>query len=454
MIALLALWACDGDTDGPTAPTDAPADTGDTGDGLVHDPLSMPASPTLDPARFRDAESCRACHPDHVREWKTSMHAYAMHDPLFQALVEQRQVDLEGREDQFCTQCHSAIGTRGGEITSGFSFAELSPIVMEGITCTACHQVEEVVRTRNSGHRLQQDGPMRATIADPIDTPAHASEAADFMGSSEFCGACHDVVETDGLDLERPYQEWLDSPAKAEGTGCQGCHMPTTRRALVDGGPERDAHDHRWVGVDEPLTDGFLTAQELDDLRAGTRELLTGAAALTVDAPATVEVGRTFDLTLTVENRIPAHNLPTGSTFVRQVWLEVVVTDAAGDVVYETGTLDANGDLRDHWSELDPYGDADLLSFSSRLIDHQAAPTVFTWIADEHASTTLPPGYVRTATLFVPTDDVGTWPLTVSARLRFRALPPYLLRLTGLGDRALQVPIHDLATATTEVAQR
>ena len=57
-------------------------------------------------------------------------------------------------------------------------------------------------------------------------------------------------------------------------------------------------------------------------------------------------------------------------------------------------------------------------------------------------------------TLFVPTDDVGTWPLTVSARLRFRAVPPFLLRLVGLGDRAGDVPIHDLATATAQVDRR
>lgn len=453
---MIGWWAWLGCSGGDTTPTDATdvTATGDTGDGAVHDPLSMPRDPTVDPAAFASADTCETCHPDHVRQWRTSNHAYAMIDPVFRVLAMQRQVDLDGREDQFCIQCHSAIATRGGEVVPGFTFEGLSPIAQEGITCVSCHQVSEVVRPVNSGLMLDQDGPLRGPITDPVDTPAHRSEPADFVRTSEFCGACHDVVETDGLELERPYQEWLDSPSREQGQVCQDCHMPSTSGPAATGAPDREVHDHRWVGVDVPLADGFVDATELAAMQAATAQLLEDVAAVTLDAPSSVEAGSTFDLALTVENRIPAHGLPTGTTFLRQVWMEVVVTDAAGDVIYETGTLDANGDLRDHWSELDPYGDHDLLSFSSRLIDARAEPTVFTWIADEHASSTLPPGYVRTATLFVPTDDVGTWPLTVSARLRFRAVPPFLLRLVGLGDRAGDVPIHDLATATAQVDRR
>ena len=32
---------------------------------------------------FRQAETCRPCHPVHYEEWKSSMHAYEMKDPVF-----------------------------------------------------------------------------------------------------------------------------------------------------------------------------------------------------------------------------------------------------------------------------------------------------------------------------------------------------------------------------------
>ena len=56
---LISLWACTGDDPEPTDTT-TPV-TGDTGtvvpDGAVHDPLSMPAEPTLDPSLFTDVAS-------------------------------------------------------------------------------------------------------------------------------------------------------------------------------------------------------------------------------------------------------------------------------------------------------------------------------------------------------------------------------------------------------------
>ena len=59
-----------------------------------------------------DSRPCQECHPDHVREWSGSMHAYAMVDPVFRALVRVRQREFDGAQDPFCLQCHSAtLGT-------------------------------------------------------------------------------------------------------------------------------------------------------------------------------------------------------------------------------------------------------------------------------------------------------------------------------------------------------
>ena len=71
-------------------------------------------------------------------------------------------------------------------------------------------------------------------------------------------------------------------------------------------------------------------------------------------------------------NGTDGHNVPTGFDAERLVWLHVTVTDAAGTVVFESGDLDPNGDVRDshsvyvHDGELP--ADDQLFSLQSRFL--------------------------------------------------------------------------------------
>ncbi len=428
-------------------PTDEPVVDVDP----IVDPLSRPAEPTLSPSSFQPSDDCAACHPDHAAQWATSSHAYAMVDPVFRALVELRRADFDGAQDSFCLQCHTAIGTRGGEIVPHFDWDALSPVVQEGVTCEACHRVSALERPWNSGHVIQEGGPVRGGIADPASSPAHEASFSDLLTGASFCGGCHDVIELGGLQLERPYEEWTEGPAPEEGRPCQSCHMPTTTGPAAVGGPsDRSLHDHRFVGIDVPLSEGFTTAAEEEVLRTRIGALLDGAASLDLVAAPFVP-GEVVDVVATLHNHIDGHNLPTGSTFLRQAWLELTATDADGTVLYRTGDLDANGDLRDHWSSLDPYGDADLVSYSSRLTAADGRPELFPWRANEHSSGSIPPRHARTSTLFVPTSADTPGPLQIQARVRLRTHPPHLLRALGLEHLVDRVETWDLATASLQV---
>ncbi|MCB9669586.1 MAG: hypothetical protein H6734_08965 [Alphaproteobacteria bacterium] len=428
-LALVALLAgCPGNV--PTDPTATDPPTPEP----LNDPISMPLEPTVDLGDFQGAASCEGCHEEHVQEWSTSMHAYAMVDPLFRAIVEVRQADLNGAEDRFCVQCHSAIGTRSGSLDIGFSFDDQPAIVTEGITCVSCHKITSVERPWNAGHAIDPLAPMQGPSGTP--SPIHEVSQSAVFQDSVLCGSCHDVIETSGLPLERPYAEWLESPAAAAGTTCQDCHMPPT---------EDGRHSHRFVGVDLPLVDGFVDEATRADLQLRIEELLAGSADLELDV-FDVAPGQTASAVVTVHNLIEGHAFPTGSTFIREAWVELVAR-ADGEVFYETGTLDANGDLRNYWSELEPYGDHDLISFASNFTDAAGAPTVFSWRAADHTSRAISPGYPRTSTLFLPVPE-GAQEVTVEARLRFRAIPPYLLRLVGLDAYAVDLPVYDIDTAS------
>ncbi len=431
----------------------AVVDSGSASSGNVHDPLSRPEQPTLDVWDFEGADSCRGCHPDHFAQWSQSMHAYAVHDPVFRALVAVRQADFDGEQDQFCMQCHTAIGTRGGEIVDGFAFADLSPVVRQGVTCEACHRVADVARTYNSGHVIEPDGPIRGPLEDPVETRAHESEFSALFDEPEFCAGCHDVIELTGLNLERPYEEYLESPGFDEGATCQDCHMPSWSGQAATRGAERDGlHDHRFLGVDVPLDPGFRDdPDERAAMLADVRALVATAAAMRIQVRDSVRRGERIDVVVTVDNQISSHGLPTGTTFIRQCWIELTATDASGAVLYRTGHLDDAGDLRDHWSTLDPYGDPDLVTLSSRLVNALGEPELFPWRAAEHTSSAIPAGLSRSWTFFVPT-AAADGAVVIAARLRLRTHPPFLLRVLGLEDLVPYIETFDLATAEATVA--
>lgn len=412
------------------------------------DPLSMPAEPTLSTDDFNSSATCAGCHPTHFAEWSTSMHSYATVDPVWRALVNIRQADFNGERDRFCTQCHSAIGTRSGEFDPLFSFDDLQPITLEGITCEACHKVVGLERTYNSGHILDPDAAIQGPITDPTPNSAHESQYSPLHDTSAFCGGCHDVIEQNGLNLERPYEEWTTSPAAEAGRNCQSCHMPTYtgRAASVAGVPIRDnLHSHRFIGVDIPLIDGYITDANIrEEIRREITALLRSAGTIKVEAAESVMAGEQLDLFVTVHNLIDAHSLPTGATFNRQLWIAVTATDADGNILYQTGHLDENGDLRDHFSALDPYGDSDLVRFDSGFIDSQGNPTVFPWKAAENISHSLSPLHTRTVTLFVPTTAETRGPITVEAELRFRTFPPFLIRALGLDELVSKIEITNI----------
>ena len=73
-----------------------------------------------------------------------------------------------------------------------------------------------------------------------------------------------------------------------------------------------------------------------------------------------------------VKSGIDSHNVPTGFTAERLVFLQVEVTDSQGRLVMTSGDLDANGDVRDLHSSLVNSGDVELddqlFSLQSRFL--------------------------------------------------------------------------------------
>jgi len=417
------------------------------------------------PLSFSNPDDCAECHEQHVEEWQISNHAYAIADPVFDAMLQLGQKQTEGKLGQFCVQCHTPPGLASGQTAvvedeeSGDyvqDLDKLDPISRHGVSCDVCHSITDVIEPFNARAVLTPDGVRRATIQDPVDTPAHGSEYSELHETSDLCSMCHAVVNPKGALVEETFGEWENSSFAEEGTTCQDCHMPEYKGKAAPDGPERTLHRHFFVGVDVSLLpeDEFPGYQEMRDL---TEALLVDSAKLSAsyDQP-----GNRLDLT--IEN-LAGHALPSGATAERQMWVDLAVEQVAtGDIVFESGMLDGGNDLYtglDGKSE-EPGRDPQLVYFGQVLVDipglldmDDAAKAARRAQADDEcipvglgavdpASDLVPVDFPWQATwqcnYLIPADGSATPSYNLGAlpsgnyqaivALKFRTFPPYFLR--------------------------
>ncbi|MCA9527268.1 MAG: hypothetical protein KC549_13340, partial [Myxococcales bacterium] len=323
--------------------------------------------------------------PDHYRQWSGSMHAYAGVDPVFRAMEAKGQAETGGALGDFCVQCHAPLAHRLGLARTAADLDDL-PAHLGGVTCAFCHQVDAVEGSHNNPLRLALDGVMRGPFADPRPNPAHPSAYSPLhdrqeLVSSDLCGTCHDIVNGDGVHLERTYAEWqaslYSSDDPLQQNTCGRCHMPGRNGVAADrpGVPLRRVHDHGMAGVDVALTD----FPEREAQRAAVQRLLDGAL---VSELCVVERQGGAEVELYLENIASGHAFPSGATLDRRVWVELTA-DAAGERVYQSGVVPDGTPLR----SLD---DPDLWAPGSRGFDENGNETHDFWDVARLESDLLP----------------------------------------------------------------
>lgn len=384
-------------------------------------------------------QPCAECHPRHVNEWRMSSHAYAMRDPVFHAMVRMGQAETNGKMGQFCTKCHSPIGSEDGktdvyqdDATSSYEqhTEGLDPLTMAGVSCEVCHSITSVKEVSNADFEMTRDGVRRATIETPIDSPAHDTAYSPLHADSKICGTCHEVINDLGVALERTMVEWVQSSFPGL-KSCQDCHMPTYSDTAAVGGPTRQVHRHNFVGVDVSLVppDDF---PGYDDLRALSQTLLEQSAELTV-TPVVAERALQVEI-----HNLAGHALPSGATADREMWLEVTIHNEAGDAVFESGTLDADGNLRvdDPALTSEPGTDPQLVVYTQQMYFDPALADATSTEPRRRVDFLWQPNVEERHLVSAGGRDTNRYDLTglgpglytASVRLLFRSFAPHLLR--------------------------
>lgn len=371
---------------------------------------------------FSSAENCMTCHLEHYNEWSVSMHSHTMHNPLFFSYKNQTNSSYPETGDRFCMQCHNPIAYLVGEDTAEFSTSNefqssnLDNVIKEGITCDVCHTVTGVSSTvftednlsANAVYKMYPLGNIKfGSIENPEYNPYHQSYYLPTYKTSQMCLPCHDLVVRD-VEAEITFTEWNRIPGFSMfgGVSCQECHMP-----IKDNG----YHDHTFVGVDVDLSipiDSNPLYESVSQLLSSAAEISFGVLNDTLVS--SIFPGDTLEIPITVTS-LTGHNLPSGTSFNREAWVEIVVYHDE-EIIYSNGLVNSTDVLN--------YSDQDLLFFTSYLYDENGQKTHN--VSDVHSMDNFSLGpyqdRYKNYNVYIPEDIVGD--IIVSARFLFRSFNP------------------------------
>lgn len=286
---------------------------------------------------------CKTCHAGFAdtaawTSWAGSAMSLAAKDPLFLSAVTEAEKDYPGVGD-YCLRCHAPEAWVQGRCfpTDGSGLQSDDT----GVTCSTCHRMDPSPWLRNGQYLIGDDLEMRGPIPDA--QAPHRTRTSTFTGSSELCGACHDLRNPlvfrrnlDGTPTNQPfpeqttYTEWKTSAFATEGKSCASCHLPKMPGEVAFGGPERQRSSHELAGGNLFLLGaiGFLEPglgieDELELGKLRIRATMRTAASLELVDPAQVlRRGEVAQVRLRVTN-LTGHKLPTGYPEGRRVWLQV-----------------------------------------------------------------------------------------------------------------------------------
>jgi hypothetical protein len=332
--------------------------------------------------------------------WRSTMMGNAARDPLWRAKVSaevSELPDLQAAIEEKCIKCHSPIlykqsaydGTTWSikDLEKNNALARLG---RDGDSCTVCHQIQPgnfgSADSFSPGFEIfdirEIYGPYENPFVNPMLNnldflPVFAYQSTStpqssyIMNDSEHCATCHtlftsyvdennELIPDSSFPEQVPYLEWLNSDYPVQGSDktCQGCHMPKTdtpirisTAARGQTNPRAPFWYHHFVGGNilmpnilknniDPL--GLTATIEHFDSTIGKAQNLLETQAVNLTAIPTI-TGTGLNIDVGIEN-LAGHKLPTALP-LRRVWIHLKVTDAGGNIVFESGNWDDNGEI-------------------------------------------------------------------------------------------------------------
>lgn len=353
---------------------------------------------------FMESEACRRCHADIYQQWYSSAHHFAsFNNQWYRKSVEYMQEVVGPTPSKWCGGCHDPALLFSGLMDTPIRETVNRPEAQAGIGCVGCHSIVAVNSTMGQGdyvleypslHRLvATENPLLRSLHDFVlklnPEPHRRTFLKPFVRrqSAEFCSACHKVHLDRSVNHYRwfrgfnEYDSWQTSGVSglgarafyypAQSQTCVDCHMPLA--------PSRDAghisgfvHSHRFPAANTAVPVANADAIQLEETKkflwndivsVDIFALASGLAPAAEEADQTaspgyvgeslqapldriepfVRPGDSVRIDVVVRNRKVGHSFPGGTTDAFDVWLELVATNEAGEVLFWSGRVEDSG---------------------------------------------------------------------------------------------------------------
>lgn len=365
----------------------------------------------VDPRQLTGSANCGSagCHEQIYEEWVPSAHRYAAMDVVFQKVQALMSEERAPEATRYCAGCHDPISLFSGaknehQVTLSAEGAE------EGISCVVCHSIIQTDIRGNADYTIHVPEPYLyeyrrdgwgKRLGDFLIRayPRHhvASYSRPLYQTTEFCGACHKQFIDEEVNYfgwvqgQNQYDSWRKSRWHVEGDpaktlACRECHMPLQASLDPAAGdfsdPVRNPSDgrhrsHRFLGANQfiPLYHQLAGAEEqVEKIVQWLRgeyavpeiapKWTEGAVVrLELVTPASARPGEAVKLQTILTNNKAGHHFPTGPLDMIEAWVEIKVTDTAGNVIFRSGSPNARG-----------YLENPQIVFKKELIDRRGEP--------------------------------------------------------------------------------
>ncbi|HAB19792.1 MAG TPA: multiheme c-type cytochrome [Verrucomicrobiota bacterium] len=445
------------------------------GEKYFHPSSARTATGNFIPARtLMHNEYCLSCHPDSYQAWFHSVHRFSsFNNPLYLFSVnETRQASLKRdgnvQASRWCAGCHDPAPFFSGAFDDPKFDMTNHPTALAGISCTVCHAI-----TSLEGSHKGTIGNANFTIDEPVHYPfafAPTNSLLYYLNrqlvkakpafhkqtflkplhkTPEFCSTCHKVGipyavnhYKEFLRGQNHYDTYLLSgvsgvnarsfyyPDKAK-LNCAECHMPLLKSEefgskFYGTNDYLAVHNHLFPAANTAIAylrnEPEIVKKHQEFLKDCIRVDIFGIKpGGTIDAPLVAPIrpqvpklqpGQTYLLETVVRTVKLGHPLTQGTVDSNELWGDVSVTDANGNVVGRSGALGPHREV-DPWSH---FINVYMLDKDGNRIDRRNPQDIFTPLYNNQ----IPPGaaHVLHYKLTVPPDQKA--PLTVEVKVQYR----------------------------------
>ncbi len=470
----------------------------------------------LNPDSLSGSKYCgdSGCHEQIMHEWEPSAHRYASRSKFFQIIQKTMAAQNGAESTRYCAGCHDLISLFSG--AKNIYDEDLSSAgADEGVSCAGCHSITKTDVKGNANYVLtpprrylfeESSNPLARTVAGFLirSYPREhvASYSRDLLKTPEFCAACHkqfidkEINRVGWVQLQNQYDNWRkshwwkaskDDPQKADPTRtstCRECHMRLSDSTDPSAGDAQDYNrspsdgkhrNHRFIGANQwlpklhdlpgweeqvRLTEEWLRGEtKIPEIAAKWAE--GPAVPIELIAPESAASGKDVVVrVLSTSNKV-GHDFPTGPLDIIQSWVELTVLDPEGKVVFQSGTVDEKGFIKEGsfmfkaegvdqaGNLIDRHNLWDMVGarFRRSLFPGFTDTAEYTFACPSAVAKVAPVSPERQFAFNVP---AGAKELIVKARLRYRKVDQTLINYLA-PDAGLTAPITDVSFAEAKI---